>query len=49
VIDEIPGSLTERQYFDIEKRMLELSKAIHIPMSYLDFVMWYKETGAILK
>lgn len=49
VIEDIPGSLTKRQYFDIEKRMLEFSKAIHIPMSYLDFVMWYKETGAILK
>ncbi|MBW2339203.1 MAG: hypothetical protein JRF50_02490 [Deltaproteobacteria bacterium] len=49
VIEEISGSLTKRQYFDIEKRMLEFSKAIHIPMSYLDFVMWYKETGATLK
>jgi N-glycosylase/DNA lyase len=49
VVEDIPGSLTKRQYFDIEKRMLEFSEAIHIPMSYLDFVMWYKETGAILK
>jgi N-glycosylase/DNA lyase len=49
VIKDIPGSLTRRQYLDIEKRMLEFSKAIHIPMSYLDFVMWYKETGQILK
>jgi N-glycosylase/DNA lyase len=49
VVEDIPGSLTRRQYLEIEKRMLEFSKAIHIPMSYLDFVMWYKETGAILK
>jgi len=49
VVEDIPGSLTKRQYLDIEKRMLEFSKAIHIPMSYLDFVMWYKETGVILK
>jgi len=49
VVADIPGSLTRRQYLHIEKRMLEFSKAIHISMSYLDFVMWYKETGAILK
>ena len=49
VIEDIPGPLTKRQYFDTETKMLEFSKAIHIPMSYLDFVMWYKETGAILK
>jgi N-glycosylase/DNA lyase len=49
VIEDIPGSLTKTQYLNIEKRMLEFSKAIHIPMSYLDFVMWYKETGQIVK
>ncbi|MBW1676835.1 MAG: N-glycosylase/DNA lyase [Deltaproteobacteria bacterium] len=49
VIKEIPGSLTKSQYLDMEKKMLEFSKAIHISMSYLDFVLWYKETGVILK
>ena len=49
VIKEIPGSLSKGRYFDIEKRMTEFSKAIQIPMSYLDFVMWYKETGEIFK
>ena len=49
VIKEIPGSLSKGRYSDIEKRMTEFSKAIQIPMSYLDLVMWYKETGEIFK
>ena len=49
VIKEIPGSLSKGRYFDIEKRMTEFSKAIQIPMSYLDLVMWYNETGEIFK
>jgi len=49
VIKEIPGSLSKGRYFDIEKRMTEFSKAVQIPMSYLDLLMWYKETGEIFK
>ena len=49
VIEEIPDSLSKRRYFDIEKRMREFSRAIEIPMSHLDFTLWYKETGEILK
>jgi len=46
---EIPGSLSKGRYFDIEKRMMEFSKAVQIPMSDLDLVLWYKETGEIFK
>ncbi len=49
VIEEIPGSLSRRRYLEVEKRMMEFSKAIQIPMSYLDLVMWYRETGQIFK
>jgi N-glycosylase/DNA lyase len=49
LIEEVPVSLSRRRYFDIEKRMKEFSKAIQIPMSYLDLLMWYKETGEIFK
>jgi len=49
VIEEIPGSLSRSRYFDIEKRMKEFSEAVRIPMSYLDLVLWYKETGEIFK
>jgi len=49
VIDTVPESPTKRQYLRIEVKMKEFSEAIHIPMSHLDFVLWYKETGEILK
>ncbi len=49
LIEKIPDSLSKSRYFEIEKRMIELSKAVQIPMSYLDLVMWYKETGEIFK
>lgn len=49
VLEEIPGSLSRRRYLDIEKKMMEFSKAVQIPMSYLDLAMWYKETGEIFK
>jgi N-glycosylase/DNA lyase len=49
VIDDVPESPTKRQYLAIEGKMKELSEAVHIPMSHLDFVLWYKETGEILK
>jgi len=49
VIKEVPSSLSRGRYFDIEKRMRRFSKKIQIPMSHLDLVMWYKETGEIFK
>jgi N-glycosylase/DNA lyase len=49
VIDGVPDSLSRRQYLAIETKMKEFSEAVHIPMSHLDFVLWYKETGEILK
>ena len=49
VIATVPESLTKRQYLAIETKMKEFSEAVHVPMSHLDFVLWYKETGEILK
>ncbi len=49
VLKEIPGSISRRRYLDIEKRMMEFSEAVQIPMGHLDLVMWYKETGEIFK
>ena len=49
VIEEIPDSLSKRRYLDLEKKMVDFSRAIKIPMSHLDLIMWYKETGEILK
>jgi N-glycosylase/DNA lyase len=49
VIEEIPASLSRRRYLEIEKGMKELSEETKIPMSHLDLVLWYKETGEVFK
>ena len=49
VINEIPKYLTFDKYIRIENKMKEFSKDINIPMEFLDFVFWYKETGEIFK
>ncbi len=49
VIEEVPKSLTEKRYKDIEKKMKRFSKEIGIPMNHLDLLLWYRETGEIFK
>jgi len=49
VIGEIPGSLSRKRYLDIEKRMMEFSRAVRIPMSHLDLLMWYRAKGEVFK
>ncbi len=49
VIEEIPKTLSKTKYLHIEKKMAEFSKKIGIPLSHLDLLMWYKETGEIFK
>ncbi len=49
IINELPGSLSEKKYLDIEKRMNSFALEIDIPIESLDFVLWYKETGDIFK
>lgn len=49
VIDEIPKSITEQKYLEIEEKMKQFSAEIKIPMEYLDIVFWYKEAGEIFK
>lgn len=49
IIEEVPESLSKAKYLDIEKRMASFSKEINIPLSHLDLILWYKETGEILK
>jgi len=49
LIDEVPRTLSRKRYFDIEKRLKEFANNVKIPMSHLDLVMWYKETGEIFK
>jgi len=49
VIKEVPKSLSGSKYKDIEKKMAAFSKRIDIPLSHLDLLLWYKETGEIFK
>lgn len=49
VIEEVPASLSRRRYLEIEEGMKELSEETKIPMSHLDLVLWYKETGEVFK
>ncbi len=49
LIDKIPGALLREGYFEIERKMREFAEKISIPMSHLDLVLWYKETGEIFK
>lgn len=49
VINKLPDSLTKNTYLEIEEKMKKFSKRINIPLDYLDFVLWCKETGEVFK
>jgi N-glycosylase/DNA lyase len=49
VIPEIPESLGRAKYLLIEEKMAEFAAKIAIPLSHLDLLLWYKETGEIFK
>ncbi len=49
VIDEIPKTISEKVYLDIEAKMIKFSKDTGIPMDHLDILFWYKQTGEIFK
>lgn len=49
VLDEIPKCLTAKKYLAIEGKMRHFADDMEIPMSHLDLLLWYKETGEIFK
>ena len=49
VIKEIPKSISTAKYMEIEKNMAEFAREVDIPISHLDLLLWYKETGEIFK
>ncbi|HLD49351.1 MAG TPA: N-glycosylase/DNA lyase [archaeon] len=49
VINEIPKTITKKNYFEIENRMRDFSKRSGIPMAHLDLLFWSNETGEIFK
>lgn len=50
VISKIPSSISNKKtYIDIENRMKNFSKRIHIPIEELDLLFWSIETGFVFK
>lgn len=49
LIEDIPKTLTKKNYLEIEKEMKSFSKKIKIPLSHLDLLFWYNEAGEIFK
>ena len=49
IIKSVPKSITKNLYFAIENKMILFAKKVAIPMSHLDFVLWYKEAGKVFK
>lgn len=49
IFSQIPDSLNPKKYLEIEEKLREFSSKIKIPMSYLDFIWFYHETGEIYK
>ena len=48
-IDEVPSTLTQKIYLDIEQKMIKFCNDIKIPMSHMDLLMWAMQTGGIFK
>lgn len=49
VIDEIPKTLTKKNYLEIEEKMKKYCDEVGIPMDYFDLLLWYLEAGEIFK
>jgi len=49
VINSIPKNLSRKKYIQVEEKMKKLSEKMNIPLSLLDLLLWYKETGEIFK
>lgn len=49
VIPEVPKSLSQKIYQEIELKMEKFALEIGIPMSNLDFLFWYMEAGDVFK
>jgi N-glycosylase/DNA lyase len=49
MIPKFPDTLSKKKYFEIERKMIEFSRKIKIPLAHLDLLLWYKETGEVFK
>ncbi|MBI2041137.1 MAG: N-glycosylase/DNA lyase [DPANN group archaeon] len=49
VISEIPKTLSQRVYLEIEEKVRKFSQRVRIPMAEIDLLFWSEETGQIFK
>lgn len=49
VIEEVPKSISPKQYLDIEQKFAAFSAEKGIPMDHLDLLWWSEEAGEIFK
>lgn len=49
VIPSVSRNLSKTKYLEIERQFKTLAKAMNIPMSHLDILLWFKETREIFK
>ncbi len=49
LIGEMPESLSKNRYMEMERALKVFSRDVEIPISQLDLLLWYKETGQIFK
>ena len=49
IIDEIPKTITKKGYYEMEDKLRTFSKKVRIPLSHIDFVLWYREAGDVFK
>lgn len=49
VIPEIPKTLSQRVYLEIEEKVRKFSQRVRIPMAEIDLLFWSEETGQIFK
>ncbi|MBN1622384.1 MAG: N-glycosylase/DNA lyase [Endomicrobiales bacterium] len=49
VIKKIPKTITKNTYMEIEDKMRKFAHKIKVPLSHLDLIFWYNETGEIFK
>jgi N-glycosylase/DNA lyase len=48
-LDELPKTISEKTYLDIEQRFIQFGKEIGIPVDELDLLFWWMGTGEIFK
>ncbi len=49
VIEEVPKTMTQSKYMEIEDKMRLFSEKMGIPMDELDLLFWSMETGEVFK